>query len=160
MSVGWDVKLCARINDNNLLGTRMISMRRRLVRAARETSKFHKWSPFIIVAAVICLKYCSYDIKPYVQSIIMLSGDHGFFSFFINLIIAFHNGAFWLELFLRWAMWPMGLWLSILNRWVKSSEHEPWNSLVLFLVAQWTGLVDGQKMLWLLCLDIFWTIII
>ena len=33
-----------RVEDNNPLG---ISMKRRLVRAARETSKFHKWSPFI-----------------------------------------------------------------------------------------------------------------
>ena len=40
----------------------------------------------------------------------MLKGDDGFF-FFINLIIAFCNCAFRLELFLRVAMWPMGLLL-------------------------------------------------
>ena len=42
-----------------------ILMKTRLVRTARETSKFYNWSLLLIVAAVIWLKYCRYGVKLY-----------------------------------------------------------------------------------------------
>ena len=42
-----------------------ISMKRRLVRAARENSKFQTDNVSLIVAVVTWLKYCRYGVKPY-----------------------------------------------------------------------------------------------
>ena len=51
MFVGWDVEWCPRSRITTSLTYKRpffwISMKSRLVRAATETSTFHKWSPFI-----------------------------------------------------------------------------------------------------------------
>ena len=45
------------------------------------------------------------------------------FFFFINLIVAFRKCAFWFKLFLRWAMWPMGLLFIFLHFHILSMKQ-------------------------------------
>ena len=63
MSVGWDVKWCSMSRTTTPL-FHWNSKKSMLMRAARETTKFPNWSLLIaiIVAPVIWLKYCQYNI--------------------------------------------------------------------------------------------------
>ena len=70
MSVTWDVKWCSVSRITTPLSRKRpfhwISMKSRLVRAARETLNFTNDHCLLIVAAIICPKYYRYGVKHYI----------------------------------------------------------------------------------------------